>query len=168
MIVWRYDKGLLICMCIHWLPRGLPRRFGDKRQVTLLQNCKKCDDNCSGWVPCFICFPAFRGHVTLFSCLLIHFSECLQLGHSLKVTTQNWSVSTHWRLYCLEHCLRVLSRFKIVAVLAVLEIKVRELEWISSLQQSCARTMTADRNRKKSNNLQQQQSTFNFNKATAF
>ena len=46
---------------------------------------------------------------------------------------QNWSVSTHWRLYCLEHCLRVLSRFKIVAVLAVLEIKVRKQEWISSL-----------------------------------
>ena len=42
---------------------------------------------CSGWVPCFVSFPAFRGHVTLFlAYLLIHLSECLQLGHSLEIT----------------------------------------------------------------------------------
>ena len=45
--------------------------------------------SCSGWVPCFVCFPAFRGHMTLFfACLLIRFSERLQLGHSLEVTTK--------------------------------------------------------------------------------
>ena len=90
--------------------------------------------DCSGWVPCFVCFPAFRGHVTLFFSLLFDtFQRVFAAWAFTRSNDQNWSVSTHWRLYCLEHCLRVLSRFKIVAVLAVLEIKVRKQEWISSL-----------------------------------
>ena len=89
---------------------------------------------CRGWVPCFVCFPAFRGHVTLFlACLLKRFSECLQLGHSLEVTTKIDRFLTHWRLYCLEHCLRVLLRFKIIAILAVWELKVRKQEWFYQL-----------------------------------
>ena len=28
--------------------------------------CKTDKYFCSGWFPCFVCFPAFRGHVTLF------------------------------------------------------------------------------------------------------
>ena len=77
--------------------------------------------------PVSFCFPAFRGHVTVFSCLLIRFSECLQLGHSLEVTTK---IDRFRRI---DDCIVwnivfVLSRFKIVAVLAVLEIKVRKQE----------------------------------------
>ena len=37
--------------------------FKDKGSIKITS---KLEALCSGWVPCFVCFSAFRGHVTLF------------------------------------------------------------------------------------------------------